>query len=308
MLTIAPKPFACSSCRHCTSGGAGEKIHTQNRMGSFPLRQQNNLHLGNLSQHAPFFLPQNSAKVGRFNGSKQHFRSSLKGVWKASRLQEANVKLKSCLSCESERLEMALKTQKPNILKKDNMSQKTQNNGCHKKLFHHDGMIWFWSAIFFLERLLCSFNWSGLRGSGSMWIPKELMQPSHTSDITHRAFQLYPGNLSEGTGWNMHTTWRQNEVIGIVFYSVTSLDFGKTFRSKQLRRTPSPFIEINKLSTNKNILNHTTILWYPNLPGLLAIDHRLWKKISQTQSKFPDVSEMVRSAKTFLAGMVSSRA
>lgn len=118
-------------------------------------------------------------------------------------------------------------------------------------------------------------------GSGSMWIPKELMQPSHTSDITHRAFQLYPGNLSKGTGWNMHQTWKH---MRSSYHSVTSLDFGKTFRSKQLRKTPSPFIEIKKLSMNKKPPSFD--IRYPNLPGSLAIDHRLWKKSLKCKASF----------------------
>lgn len=104
------------------------------------------------------------------------------------------------------------------------------------------------------------------------------MQPSHTSDITHRAFQLYPGINQKEQGetcTKLGGTWGHwNQ-----YRSVTSLNFGKTFRSKQLRRTPSPFIKSKNLAWTKT---------YWIIP-----------------TKFPDVSEMVKSAKTFLAGMVS---
>lgn len=180
---------------------------------------ENNLHLGNFPNTPLFLPPRPGCKTQRFFVTERKsdvsmVQNSILGApWRW--LQEANVKLKSCLSCESERLEMASKTQKPKILRRTTCQQKSRENGRHKKkLFHHDGMIWFCSAIFFLERLLCSFNWSGLTGSGSLWIPKELMQPSHTSDITHRAFQLYPGNSSKGTGWNMHKTWKRHLISG----------------------------------------------------------------------------------------------
>lgn len=59
----------------------------------------------------------------------------------ASRLQEANVKLKSCLSCESERLEMAWCTETKHLENLDGQHvKKSRENSRHKKLFHHDGM------------------------------------------------------------------------------------------------------------------------------------------------------------------------
>ena len=270
-----------------------ERFTTQNRMGSFPLRKKkNNPPSWQPFPTRPFFLSQklsdflSPSEVWTFQWFK--FLAILGAPWRW--LQEANVKLKSCLSCESERLENGLKSTETKHLEKGQQGQHVKQKAGKTALIRSSSIMMGWydfsPPYSFLNGCCVASIGAAWGGSGSMWIPKELMQPSHTSDITHRAFQLYPGNLSKGTGWNMHQTWRH---IRSSYHSVTSLDFGKTFRSKQLRKTPSPFIEIKKLSMNKQ----TTILWYPISKSPRVVGNRspTLKKISQMQSKFPDVSE-----------------